>query len=122
LLASRLWSGNAFADQRDFRRIESILPPDPVSLTERDTERLSLVVQEFDGVFLREQWAEANDVLLRHAHLGCMLHAIYTADQGALDSVLPRLHATYGEQVVFHLYSGYCKEHGIPNRASAPVP
>jgi hypothetical protein len=129
LLASRLWSGNAFADQRDYRRIESILPPDPVSLTERDTEQLSLAVQEFDGVFLREEWAEANDFLVRHAHLGaafdhqfrCMLHAIYTADKEALDSVLPRLHATYGEQVVFHLYSGYCKEHGIPNRASAPV-
>lgn len=117
------------ADQRDFRRIESILRPDPVSLTEREIEELSHAVQEFDGVFLREQWAEANDVLLRHAHLGaafdhqfrCMLHAIYTADQEALDLVLPRLHSSYGEQVVLHLYSGYCKEHGIPNRASAPV-
>jgi len=47
-----------------------------------------------------------------------MLHSIYTADQEALSSLLPRLHATYGEQLVFHLYSGYCKEHKIPNRAS----
>jgi hypothetical protein len=113
------------ADQGDFRRIETILPPDPVSLTEREIDELSRAVQEFDRIFLQEQWAEANDVLVRHAHLGaafdhqfrCMLHAIYAAEQEALDSVLPRLHATYGEQVVFHLYSGYCQEHGIPNRA-----
>ena len=45
-----------------------------------------------------------------------MLHAIYTANQEALDLVLQQLHATYGEQIVFHLYSGYCNEHGIPNR------
>jgi hypothetical protein len=117
------------ADQGDFRRIETILPPDPVSLTEREIDELSRAVQEFDRIFLQEQWAEANDVLVRHAHLGaafdhqfrCMLHAIYAAEQEALDSVLPRLHATYGEQVVFHLYSGYCQEHGIPNRASVPV-
>jgi hypothetical protein len=47
-----------------------------------------------------------------------MLHAIYTADQAGLDAVLPRLHATYGAQIVHHLYSGYCKAHEIPNRAS----
>jgi hypothetical protein len=47
-----------------------------------------------------------------------MLHAIYVADQGALDPVLQRLQATHGEPIVSHLYSGYCKEHEIPNRAS----
>jgi TIR domain len=114
------------ADQRDFRKIDTVLPPDPLSLAEREIEELSRAVQEFDGTFLREQWDEANDVLLRHAHLGAafdhqfrrMLHAIYTADQEALGVVLQRLNATYGEQIVFHLYSGYCAEHAIPNRAS----
>jgi TIR domain len=114
-------------DQRDFRKVESILPPNPVSLSEREIEEMSRAVQEFDATFLREQWAAAQDVLLRHAHLGAafdhqfrrMLHAIYTADQEALDEVLHRLHAIYGEQVVFHLYSGYCEEHAIPNRGSA---
>ena len=115
------------ADQRDFRKIESILPPDPVALTEREIEELSGAVQAFDQVFLRQQWAEAHDVLLRHGHLGAafdhqfrrMLHAIYTADREALDGVMQRLHASHGERVVFHLYAGYCREHGIPNRASA---
>jgi TIR domain len=114
-------------NQRDFRKIESILPPNPVSLSEREIEELSRAVQEFDATFLREQWAAAQDVLLHHAHLGAafdhqfrrMLHAIYTADQEALDVVLHGLHSIYGEQTVFHLYSGYCAEHAIPNRASA---
>ncbi len=112
------------ADQRDFCKVDSILPPDPVSLTEREIEELSRAMQEFDGVFLREQWAEANDTL-RYAHLGAtfdyqfrrMLHSIYTADQEALEVVLQRLHATYGEQIVSHFYSGYCKQHEIPNWA-----
>jgi hypothetical protein len=42
------------ADQRDFRKLENILPPDPVSLTEREIDELSRAVQKFDGVFLRE--------------------------------------------------------------------
>ena len=117
------------ADQRDFRKLETILPPTPLELPESGIEELSRAVEQFDRVFLRERWAEAGDVLLRHGHLGTafdhqfrrMLHAIYTADQAALDVVLQQLHATYGEQIVFHLYSGYCNEHGIPNRASAPT-
>jgi hypothetical protein len=40
-----------------------------------------------------------------------------TADQAALETILPRLFATYGKQIVHHLYSGYCEEHKIPNRA-----
>jgi hypothetical protein len=114
------------ADQRDFRKIDGILPPNPVSLTGREIEELSRVAYEFDRVFLREQWADANEVLLRSAHLGAafdhqfrrMLHSIYTADQMALDLILQQLHATYGEQLVYHFYSGYCKQHQIPNRAS----
>jgi hypothetical protein len=118
------------ADQRDFRTVDSLLPPNPVSLSGREIEELSRVVHEFDTVFLREQWAEANEVLLRSAHLGAafdhqfrrMLHSIYTADQRALDVILQQLHATYGEQIVYHLYSGYCKEHQIPNRVNRPPP
>jgi TIR domain len=117
------------ADQRDFRKLETILPPTPLELPESGIEELSRAVEQFDRVFLRQRWAEAGDVLLRHGHLGTafdhqfrrMLHAIYTADQAALDVVLQQLHATYGEQIVFHLYSGYCNEHGIPNRASMPT-
>ena len=85
-------------------------------------------MQEFDRVFLRAQWDEANQVLLRSAHLGAafdhqfrrMLHAFYTADQQALDAVLQQLHAIHGKQFVSHLYAGYCAEHAIPNRASRP--
>jgi hypothetical protein len=114
------------ADPGDFRKIDGILPPAPVSLTEGEVEELSRSVEAFDRAFLREQWDDANEVLSRSAHLGeafdhqfrRMLHAIYTADQAALDAVLPRLHATYGAQIVHHLYSGYCQAHEIPNRAS----
>jgi len=114
------------ADQRDFRKVDGILPPDPLTLAEPETEELSRSVDEFDRVFLRQQWDDANEVLLRSARLGeafdhrfrRMLHAIYTADQAAFDAILPGLHASYGEQIVHHLYSGYCKEHQIPNRMS----
>jgi hypothetical protein len=114
------------ADPRDFRKIDGILPLEPVSLTAGEVEELSRAVEEFDRVFLGQQWDDASDVLLRSAHLGetfdhqfrRVLHAIYTADQPALDAVLPRLQATHGEQIVHHLYSGYCKAHQIPNRAS----
>jgi hypothetical protein len=114
------------ADPRDFRKIDGILPPGPVSLTEGEIEDLSRAVEEFDRVFLRQQWDDANEILLRSAHLGeafdhqfhRMLHAIYTADQAALDAVLPRLYASYGEQIVHHLYAGYCKAHEIPNQMS----
>jgi hypothetical protein len=117
------------ADQRDFGKIENVLPPAPVALTEREIDELSRAMEEFDRVFLAEQWTEAAAVLLRHEDLGAafdhqfrrMLHAIYTADQTALDAVLPQLRATYGEQILFHIYSGYCNEHGIPNRASVPT-
>jgi hypothetical protein len=114
------------ADQRDFGKIERILPPDPLSLSGPEFEELSRAMEEFDRSFLRERWAEAYGVLQRYSHFGAafdhqfrrMLHSIYTADQGALDTALHRLHGTYGEQIVFHLYSGYCKEYDIPNRAS----
>jgi hypothetical protein len=116
------------ADPGDFGEIDGILPPEPVTLTEAETEELSRSVEAFDRVFLQEQWDDASEILLRSAALGeafdhqfrRMLHAIYAADQAALDAVLPRLYATYGEQIVHHLYAGYCKAHEIPNRMSTP--
>src|SRR5215204_998313 len=44
------------ADQSDFGKIYSILPPELVSLTGGEIEELSRAVDEFDLVFLREQW------------------------------------------------------------------
>jgi TIR domain len=112
------------ADPRDFRKIDSFLPLEPVTLTKPEIEELSGSVEEFDRVFLRQRWDDANEVLSRSAHLGAafdhqfrrMLHAIYTADHAAFEAILPRLDATYGGRIVHHLYSGYCQEHKIPNR------
>lgn len=111
---------------RDFRKLDRIFPIQPISLTEPEVEELSRTVEEFDSIFLREHWSQASEILQRTAHLEMafdhqfrrMLHSIYTADQAALEPVLQHLHANYGEQLVFHIYSGYCKLHGIPNQAS----
>jgi hypothetical protein len=115
------------SDNRDFRKIVSILPSNPRSLTVPEIDELSHTVEEFDKVFLGEHWAEANEILLRSAHLGAtfdhqfrrMLHSIYSADQNALEVILQRLYPIYGEQFVYHIYSGYCKKHKIPHRGSA---
>lgn len=114
------------ANWHDFRKVDQIFPVDPISLTELEVDELSRAMEEFDSLFLQEHWSQAREVLLHTAHLEtafdhqfrCMLHAIYTANEEALEPVLRRLNANYGEQFVFHVYSGYCELHGIPNQAS----
>jgi hypothetical protein len=106
--------------------LDDVLAPDPIALDEAETEALARTVAQFDATFLDQQWDQSDNVLLRSAQFDHtfdhqfrrMLHAIYTADQARLDAVLPRLHGVYGEQIVSHLYSGYCSAHGIPNRMS----
>lgn len=43
-----------------------------------------------------------------------MLHSIYTAEKAGFDAAFARLRATYGRQIVLHLYKGYCTRHCIP--------
>lgn len=116
---------NLTDDQRAFDSLNDILRPHPVALDDGRSEELSRDVEEFDTLFLNEQWAESDSVLRRANHLRhtfdyqfrSMLHAIYTADQAGLDAALAQLQPVYGQQIVWHLYKGYCTEHGIPNRA-----
>jgi len=114
------------ATPRDFGKLNGILAPNPVKLSEAEVKELTTTAAQFDKLFLGEQW-DASDRLLRSSpHLEHtfdhefrrMLHSIYTANQANLDAVLTRIHATYGEQIVHHIYKGYCARHGIPDRAT----
>jgi hypothetical protein len=112
------------ATPHDFSKLTRILTPNPIKLSETDVTELSATVAEFDELFLSEHWQASDDLLRRHSTLDHtfdhqfrqMLHAIYTASQERLDAVLPRLASVYGNQIVSHLYGGYCTQHGIPNR------
>jgi hypothetical protein len=113
------------ANNRDFTRLEGILTPAPLSLSAGQLSALEAAMLQFDARFTHEDWAAARAVL--HAssdfattfdhQLRQMLLAMYTADQTGLARALAALHPLYGEQLVHHLYAGYCAEHGIPNRA-----
>lgn len=112
---------------RNFEKLNGILSPEPVTLSDAGIRELSATVAKFDQLFLNEKW-DASDELLRNSpHLAVtfdhqfrrMLHSIYTADQTNLDAVLGQLHAVYGGQIVNHIYKGYCTQHGIPNRTAS---
>lgn len=112
------------ATPRDFGKLNDILAPHPIDLSEAEIKELSATVAQFDKLFLDEQW-DASDNLLRGSPylehtfdhgFRRMLHSIYTANQTNLDAVMSRLHSTYGSQIVYHIYQGYCTRHGIPNR------
>jgi hypothetical protein len=115
---------NLTDDQRGFGALNDILRPHPAALDDGQSDELSRTVEEFDTLFLNERWAESDNVLRRADHLRhtfdhqfrCMLHSIYTADQAGLDAALAQLYPVCGQQIVWHLYKGYCTEHGIPNR------
>ena len=115
------------AAPRDFSLLHGVLTPDPVTLSEAGVTELTATVEQFDRLFLGEQWDASETVLGAASHLAHtfdhafrrMLHAIYTANQAALDVVLAELNATYGTQIVHHLYKGYCARHGIPDRTAA---
>lgn len=111
---------------RDLGKLHGILTPDPLKLSEPEVNLLSATVAQFDALFLGSQWDASRAVLeacpqfedtFDHAFRR-MLHAMYTADQARLEAVLSQLHATYGPQLVHHLYKGYCERHHIPNRAT----
>ena len=109
---------------RDLDKLNDILAPNPLALSEAEIQTLTVTVARFDQLFLSQQWDASGSVLRESVHFEQtfdhqfrrMLHAIYTADQAGLDAILPQLHAVYGRQIVYHLYKGYCSRHGIPNR------
>jgi hypothetical protein len=113
-------------NQREFSALHDILRPDPIVLNKGETEELTTTVAEFDKTFLNERWKESDGVLRCTQHLGHtfdhqfrrMLHSMYTANRPGLDAALAQLHAIYGEQIVWHLYKGYCTKHRIPNLAT----
>ncbi len=111
-------------DWYDFEPVDRVLPIHPLFLTDLQIGDLSRAVSEFDARFLHEQWSQAKEVLLDSPELAStfdhqfrhLLHSLYTADAEAFEAAYGQLNTTYGEQHVFHVYSGYCKRHGIPNR------
>lgn len=115
-------------DNRDFTKLEAILTPAPLALHADDVHALRAFMAEFDRRFLGEDWDGAGDVLVGAGRLDDtfdhqfrqMLLSMYTADQHGLEATLSRLNPVYGEQLVHHLYAGYCTEHAIPNQATAP--
>jgi hypothetical protein len=106
--------------------LNDILVPNPIKLSEAEIKELSATVAQFDRLFLDQQWDASDSVLRETSHFEHafdhgfrrMLHSIYTANQANLDAVLSRLHSTYGSQIVYHLYKGYCARHRIPCRAA----
>ena len=111
---------------RDFGKLHSILTPDPTSLSEAEITELAATVEQFDALFLNEQWDASDSLLDGSAHLEHtfdhqfrrMLHSIYTANETSLEAIMQRLRSSYGSQIVYHVYCGYCTRHGIPNRAT----
>ena len=111
-------------DRHDYTKLDDLLPPNPQSLSEEEKGLLKRCLQEFDGTFVQEKFAEALAVLLNYRQFSetfdqqfrLMLYAIYTANQGLLDGVMNRLRERLPDNVVSHFYSGYCEQHGIPNR------
>ncbi len=112
--------------QQDFSALDAVLTSAPLALHPAEVEVLSASMARFDEVFLASRWEDAAAELKAGDRFAGtfdhgfrrMLLAIYTADQAALDDILPRLQATYGARLVHHLYRGYCKRHGIPDRTA----
>jgi hypothetical protein len=112
------------ASRHDFVKLHDTLTPDPIRLSEAEVKELTAILAQFDALFLGEQWDASDDLLRNSSHLAHtfdhmfrrMLHSIYTANQTELETVLARLHSTYGSQIVYHLYQGYCAKYHIPDR------
>ncbi len=112
------------ANPSDFGKLSAVLRPQPIKLTEAEISQLSAVVAEFDKLFLNQRW-EDSDNLLHHTEqfedtfdhqFRRMLLSIYTADQYGLQIIIDKLYPVYGEQLVNHIYGGYCTTHDIPNQ------
>lgn len=115
------------ANPHDFGKLTAVLAPNPLRLKEAEVTELTAVVKQFDDMlFLNEQWQESDHLLRSTPYLKQtfdhqfrrMLLSIYTANQPVLETVLTELYPTYGQQIVYHLYKGYCTEHGIPIRTT----
>jgi hypothetical protein len=112
-------------EPRDYAALRAILAPHPHALGVGEVNDLADTAIRFDTLFLSQRWDEAADALDRTPHLAHtfdhgfrrMLHAIYTANAQALDAALEHLHGRYGQNIVSHLYKGYCAHHRIPDRS-----
>jgi TIR domain len=112
----------------DFTKLDSLFPQGNRPLTDAEQNLLKHCLEDFDGLFLQERFSEALAVLLNKNlqfsgtfdhQFRMMLYAIYTANQPLLKGVQKKLCEFVPEKGLAHLYSGYCKQHGIPNRLVA---
>jgi hypothetical protein len=112
------------ANPKDFGKLQEVLTPLPIKLSDAEIDELSTTVGEFDRLFLAERWEASGNLLsgasrLKHTfdHMfRRMLHSIYTANQINQEVILNQLHSVYGSDIIRHIYKGYCERHGIPNR------
>jgi hypothetical protein len=112
------------ADPHDFSKLEDMLAPGPVALTEAEADELKAVAARFDATFLGSRWDEADEVLREAGRFGHtfdhqfrrMLHSLYTADGGGFEAAHGRLLSVYGRNIMRHIYKGYCHQHRIPSR------
>lgn len=108
---------------RNFKALKTILTPDPSVLEGYQTTELEIALKTFDEEFLKKNWNLAKLVLDKNKRfnnsfdyqLRSFLLALYTANEEALNMVLDDMCSIYGEQIVNHIYSGYCLRHNIPN-------
>ncbi|HEY0004365.1 MAG TPA: toll/interleukin-1 receptor domain-containing protein [Pyrinomonadaceae bacterium] len=108
----------------DYTKLDHLLPPNNQSLSEAEKSVLEKCLDDFDNTFLQEKFSEALAILLNHRQFSdtfdhqfrLMLYAIYTANQELLNGAMRKLQEHLPEQAIAHLYSGYCKQHGLPNR------
>lgn len=113
-------------DRNDYTKLDDLLPPINESLSEDELRVLKKCLEDFDSTFVREKFSEALAILLNFRQFQdtfdhqfrLMLYAIYTANQELLNGVVGKLQERLPAQWIAHLYSGYCQQHGIPNRLS----
>jgi hypothetical protein len=108
----------------DYTKLDYLLPQNNESLTEEERSVVKKCLDDFDSTFVQEKFPEALAILLNYRQFSdifdhqfrFMLYAIYTANQELLNGVMSKLQERLPDKYIAHLYSGYCKQHGIPNR------
>ncbi len=108
----------------DFPKLKGILTPEPLTLNQTDLSELERVAGAFDKSFLNQKWEASLDLLTGTPHLShtfdhqfrVFLHAIYTGNRAAFETISDQMLSIYGDKITAHMYKGFCDLHGIPNR------
>lgn len=114
-----------FTDQKiDFNKLNDLFVPDPFKLPSVDVDTLSSICNSFDRTFLSSNWQGASQILNQNQkfkdsfdfQLRQMLLALYTANEKDFLHYYHKMTSIYGDEILLHIYNGYCKQHEIPPR------